>query len=60
MAQKTIQDLERERKIAELKKAIERAEGRGQRDTSYHTLLEQMLGKPAPMQTAKADKETKE
>jgi hypothetical protein len=43
--QKTKEEADREREIAELKKAVERAEGRGQFDTSYHTTLARLTGK---------------
>ena len=48
---KSKEELDHEAKIAELKKAIERAEGRGQKDTSYHVQSERLLKPP---------KETKE
>jgi hypothetical protein len=43
--QKTREEADREREIAELKKAVERAEGRGQFDTSHHTMLARLTGK---------------
>ena len=48
---KSKEELDHEAKTAELKKAIERAEGRGQKVTSYHVQLERLLNPP---------KETKE
>ena len=57
MAKKTLEELQREQKIAELQKAVTRAEGRGQYDTSYHELLARLLNPP---KADKADKETKE
>ena len=57
MAKKTLEELQREQKIAELQKAVTRAEGRGQFDTSYHELLARLLNPP---KADKADKETKE
>lgn len=51
--QKTKDELDREAQIAELQKAIARAEGRGQTDTSYHTLLERLLNPPKDEKEAK-------
>lgn len=49
--QKSKEELDREREIELLEKAVERAEGRGQFDTSYHTQLARLKNPP---------KETKE
>lgn len=43
---KTQEQQDLENQIAELKKAIARAEGRGQTDTSYHTQLERLTNPP--------------
>lgn len=52
--QKTKEELDREHEIEILEKAVERAEGRGQFDTSYHTQLARLKNPP------KEAKETKE
>ena len=43
---KTKEQQDRENEIAELKKAVARAEGRGQTDTSYHVMLERLTNPP--------------
>ena len=43
---KTQEQQDLENQIAELKKAVARAEGRGQTDTSYHTQLERLTNPP--------------
>jgi hypothetical protein len=50
---KTKEQQDRENEIAELKKAIIRAEGRGQFDTSYHTQLERLTNPPKEAPKAK-------
>ena len=49
--QKSKEETDRDNEIAILQKAVERAEGRGQKDTSHHVMLERLLHPP---------KETKE